>query len=471
MNGLANSIGELLLPTQGAHSDKSLKSLEASLTGEGGGESFLNILENLAPAGEINQNNELGSGLLAQLTDDLSIQQNIASDLSDSQNICFSGFLDNLNAHLEKLQHLPGTAGNPLAQEINQFLTNNPGLGEKLEAFPDKNAGNLTPESRDQLIKLADRLQSLNIQDLSDIPGLGTGRGQSAEGQDKILASLATELPAQQSKDTGLPIPANSATLKANSIAALGVDAGVNGPDLIKGVAGESTGRISNPLQGDTLQTRQQSADNGHQSQLQQSFVQEGDPKSDNPVPLAKQSEQQDTREQIVRSPLLAEKTVKLESQSSLSLPDTVSVPGSGLQTAQGTNTGHVSLFTSNGVQSQSAVPLNAIAVHIASQAGKGLRKFEIRLDPPELGRIDVRLEVNRDGAARAHLIVERPETLDMLQRDARALEKALTDSGLQTNKDNLSFSLKNQNFAGNQFLDSEGTGNQADSDLDVETE
>ncbi|MGI9379919.1 MAG: hypothetical protein ACR2OW_09735, partial [Methyloligellaceae bacterium] len=42
---------------------------------------------------------------------------------------------------------------------------------------------------------------------------------------------------------------------------------------------------------------------------------------------------------------------------------------------------------------------------------------------------------------------------------------------GLQTNKDNLSFSLKNQNFAGNQFLDSEGTGNQADSDLDVETE
>ena len=58
-----------------------------------------------------------------------------------------------------------------------------------------------------------------------------------------------------------------------------------------------------------------------------------------------------------------------------------------------------------------------------------------------------------------------------MLQRDARALEKALTDSGLQTNRDNLSFSLKNQNFAGNQFLESEDTGKQAASDPNSELE
>lgn len=88
-------------------------------------------------------------------------------------------------------------------------------------------------------------------------------------------------------------------------------------------------------------------------------------------------------------------------------------------------------------------VPVEQLAVEIATRAGKGERRFDIRLDPPELGRIDVRLEIDGKGNTTAKLIVERAETLDMLQRDARGLEKALQNAGLKTDAGGLQFSLQ----------------------------
>lgn len=93
-------------------------------------------------------------------------------------------------------------------------------------------------------------------------------------------------------------------------------------------------------------------------------------------------------------------------------------------------------------------VPVSALAVHIAQQFKNGARRFDIRLDPPELGRIDVRLDVSRDGQVSTHLVVERSETLDLLQRDARQLERALQDAGLDTSKEDMKFSLKDQGLA-----------------------
>lgn len=89
------------------------------------------------------------------------------------------------------------------------------------------------------------------------------------------------------------------------------------------------------------------------------------------------------------------------------------------------------------------AVPLDQLAVEIATRAGKGERRFDIRLDPPELGRIDVRLEIDSKGNTTTKLIVERAETLDMLQRDARGLEKALQNAGLKTDAGGMQFSLQ----------------------------
>jgi flagellar hook-length control protein FliK len=93
-------------------------------------------------------------------------------------------------------------------------------------------------------------------------------------------------------------------------------------------------------------------------------------------------------------------------------------------------------------------VPLNMVAVHIAQQAQNGAKRFDIRLDPPELGRLEIRLDFARDGQVTTHIVVERSETLDLLQRDARSLERALQNAGLDTSEGNLKFSLKDQGTA-----------------------
>jgi flagellar hook-length control protein FliK len=93
-------------------------------------------------------------------------------------------------------------------------------------------------------------------------------------------------------------------------------------------------------------------------------------------------------------------------------------------------------------------VPLASLAVEIAAAGQAGKQRFEIRLDPPELGRIDVRLELDRDGNVTTRITVERADTLDLLRRDAGQLERALQQAGLKTSDNALEFSLRQQSFA-----------------------
>ena len=93
------------------------------------------------------------------------------------------------------------------------------------------------------------------------------------------------------------------------------------------------------------------------------------------------------------------------------------------------------------------AVPLSGVAIEIAGKALAGKNRFEIRLDPPELGRIEVRLDVDRDGNVTSRLTVDRQDTLDLLRRDAAGLERALQDAGLKTANNGLQFSLRDQSM------------------------
>lgn len=93
-------------------------------------------------------------------------------------------------------------------------------------------------------------------------------------------------------------------------------------------------------------------------------------------------------------------------------------------------------------------VNIPQMAFEIVRHVADGHNRFQIRLDPAELGRIDVRMEIDTKGTLNARLTVERAETLDLLQRDQRALEKALSQAGLDSSKTNLEFSLKQNPFA-----------------------
>ncbi len=108
-------------------------------------------------------------------------------------------------------------------------------------------------------------------------------------------------------------------------------------------------------------------------------------------------------------------------------------------------------------------VPLQAVAVEIGMRAMRGSKEFSIRLDPEDLGRIDVRLEISEAGQVQAKVVVERVETLQLLQRDAKTLERAFDQAGLKTSADGLQFSLRDpgQQNSGQQGRDDNQSGQQ----------
>lgn len=91
---------------------------------------------------------------------------------------------------------------------------------------------------------------------------------------------------------------------------------------------------------------------------------------------------------------------------------------------------------------------LDALALKIAAKSSNGDSSFQIRLDPPELGHIEVNLNVDSSGNAQASLTADKPQTLDLLQRDSSVLERALKDAGLDLTG-GLSFSLKGEARSG----------------------
>lgn len=105
-------------------------------------------------------------------------------------------------------------------------------------------------------------------------------------------------------------------------------------------------------------------------------------------------------------------------------------------------------------------VPLGAVPMTIALRSLQDMNRFDIRLDPVELGRIDVRLDIDREsGTVSADLVVDRPSTLALLQRDADALQQALSQAGLDASG---GVSLSLRDGTGGQNQGDEQSGRQA---------
>jgi flagellar hook-length control protein FliK len=83
------------------------------------------------------------------------------------------------------------------------------------------------------------------------------------------------------------------------------------------------------------------------------------------------------------------------------------------------------------------------VAVQINRAVQDGQEKLIVNLKPGNLGKVSVQLEVGHDNRIIAVIAAERPETLELLQRDSRALELALKETGLKTDSGSLSFSLQ----------------------------
>lgn len=82
-------------------------------------------------------------------------------------------------------------------------------------------------------------------------------------------------------------------------------------------------------------------------------------------------------------------------------------------------------------------------------------QQFQIRLDPPELGRVNVRIEIGSDHRVHAVLSAHDSNALSDLLRGQRALEQSLADAGIDLAEDGIRFELSDngaqQSSAGEQ--------------------
>lgn len=92
---------------------------------------------------------------------------------------------------------------------------------------------------------------------------------------------------------------------------------------------------------------------------------------------------------------------------------------------------------------------VDQIKVNITKSAVKGVDKIEIQLKPEDLGQIEVKMQIGKDGKLQAHIISSRPETAEMLQKEMASLQKAFNDAGFQTDEGSLSFSFREDGQAG----------------------
>lgn len=85
---------------------------------------------------------------------------------------------------------------------------------------------------------------------------------------------------------------------------------------------------------------------------------------------------------------------------------------------------------------------LHDFARLIARKLEGGASSFDLRLDPPELGRIAARLTVGDDGKAQLALSFDSQTALDLFRRDEAGLRDMLTASGFDLGAGDLAFSF-----------------------------
>ncbi len=91
------------------------------------------------------------------------------------------------------------------------------------------------------------------------------------------------------------------------------------------------------------------------------------------------------------------------------------------------------------------------LAATMMRRFDSGSRQFTMRLDPPELGQVEVKLTVTPDKKVRAVVSADRPEALADLVRSARELVRALNEAGLDLDENGMTFQMNDPSSGGRQ--------------------
>jgi len=86
------------------------------------------------------------------------------------------------------------------------------------------------------------------------------------------------------------------------------------------------------------------------------------------------------------------------------------------------------------------------LGVEIARRISAGGDELQVRLNPADLGRIEVRMTFDERGGLRAVIAAASPVALDMLRRDSADLSRSLNDAGVRSDAQALQFQSSNGN-------------------------
>lgn len=84
------------------------------------------------------------------------------------------------------------------------------------------------------------------------------------------------------------------------------------------------------------------------------------------------------------------------------------------------------------------------VQVAITTMKDEGINSITMQLEPADLGRVEIKMDTV-EGKTNIAFLVDKPETLDALSRDARSLERMLQDAGVRADAGSMQFNLRQQ--------------------------
>jgi flagellar hook-length control protein FliK len=87
-----------------------------------------------------------------------------------------------------------------------------------------------------------------------------------------------------------------------------------------------------------------------------------------------------------------------------------------------------------------------ALSAEIIKKAGDKATRFDVTLTPDNLGKVDVRIEIARDGSMTASMKFDTAHAAQELRGKANELRQALSDAGFTVSDNALSFDVSSQN-------------------------
>jgi flagellar hook-length control protein FliK len=319
------------------------------------------------------------------------------------------------------------------------------------DAQPSLPSGSVTSLNGAAQLQSAAEMIVANSQQLLASAPTGSASTTPASVQEGLLAQTGTDLEALSGQFTML-VDAGDMS-EGSTLAALRSAVDLKTVPSI-GVQPPATGSSTSPAS--TAQANAGITANAGANQSQQAEVSSTQVQPQTNGQSAPQAAQASTGLETAAKakPIELDAAAKLASKNGEAAPITVEISADSMSQTSGETTTLTPEAPSRPTHlTPHTIPM--LAATMMRRLESGAKQFSMRLDPPELGQVEVKLTVAADKKVRAIVSADRPEALADLVRSARELTRALQEAGLDLEENGLTFTLNDS--AGDQGRNHQG--------------